>query len=235
MIGIIGALAEEVDSIYKRLNDPEPITKAGIVFYKGTLEGINVTVVKCGVGKVNAAIVTQILIDTFECGRIIFGGVAGALIAGLKQGDVVISSHAVQFDIDLTAFGRRRGELAGRDRLIEADSYMVQAAAKSFDKLMEEMKMPVEMIVGTVVSGDSFISDPDTIKWLQREFSGVCTEMEGGALGYTCAINEVPFVIIRIISDSAGDDAVREFDSFLSKSSEMLSQLIVGIINQFEN
>ncbi|WP_022666840.1 5'-methylthioadenosine/adenosylhomocysteine nucleosidase [Desulfospira joergensenii] len=230
MIGIIGALGEEVDLVCHRLKQTQSLTKAGIVFCRGKLEDLEVTVVKCGVGKVNAAICTQILADVFQCEKILFGGVAGALFPGLKQGDVVISSHAVQFDIDLTAFGRRQGELADHDRLIEADPYMVQAASAAFDEQVKGMQTPPEMVVGTIVSGDRFISDPDTIRWLQREFSGVCTEMEGGALGYTCKINQIPFVIIRIISDSAGKDAVGEFDSFLSKSSEMLADLISGTI-----
>lgn len=233
MIGIIGALGEEVDLVCRGLKNPEKLTKAGIVFYKGILEETDVAVVKCGVGKVNAAICTQILVDMFQCDRIVFGGVAGALLAGLKQGDVVISSHAVQFDIDLTAFGRRQGELAEHDRLIEADPKMVQAATAAFDELAGTLKDPPEMVVGTIVSGDRFISDPDTIRWLQREFSGVCTEMEGGAVGYTCKINGIPFVIIRIISDSAGDDAVGEFDAFLSKCSEFLTGLISGTVRRF--
>ena len=233
MIGIIGALGEEVDLVCSRLKKPQALTRAGIVFHKGKLGNLDVTVVKCGVGKVNAAICTQILVDVFQCRRIVFGGVAGALLPGLKQGDVVISSHAVQFDIDLTAFGRRQGELADHDRLIEADPGMVRAATAAFDEQAERLKTVPEMVVGTIVSGDRFISDPDTIKWLQREFSGVCTEMEGGAVGYTCKINQIPFVIIRIISDSAGSDAVEEFDSFLSKSSEMLADLISGTIRHF--
>ena len=233
MIGIIGALGEEVDLVCHGLKNPETRTRAGLVFYKGVLEGTDVAAVRCGVGKVNAAICTQILIDLFQCDKIVFGGVAGALLTGLKQGDVVISSHAVQFDIDLTAFGRRQGEIADHDRLIEADPRMVRAATAAFDEVAGAMEDPPEMVVGTIVSGDRFISDPDTIKWLQREFGGVCTEMEGGAVGYTCKINTIPFVIIRIISDSTGDDAVGESDAFLSKSSEFLAGLISAVVRRF--
>jgi adenosylhomocysteine nucleosidase len=230
MIGIIGALDEEVVLIHKSLADSKTTPKAGIGFHIGRLGEQEVTVAKCGVGKVNAAICTQIMIDSFGCKKIIFGGVAGSLLMGLKQGDVVISSHAVQFDVDLTAFGRRRGELADHDRLIEADPGLVKAAFDAFDELAQAMDKPPSVMAGTIVSGDSFISDPETIKWLQREFSAACTEMEGGSVGYTCDINEVPFVIIRVISDSAGDDAASEFDSFLSKSSKLLCNLVQGTI-----
>lgn len=235
MIGIMGALGEEIDLVCEMLEDSQPVEKAGIQFFKGRLSGEPVVVVKCGVGKVNAAICAQILIDLFECGQVIFAGVAGALLAGLKQGDLVVSSHAVQFDIDLTAFGRRHGELADHDRLIPADPDMIKAATEAYDIMAETEDAPMEMIVGTIVSGDSFISDPETIKWLQREFSAACTEMEGGAVGYTCMINQIPFVILRIISDSAGDDAVDEFDSFLSRCSHMLCRLICSTVEQLNS
>lgn len=226
MIGIMGALEEEIGLLKQELDDVANVQKAGLFFHTGTLMKKQVVVVKCGVGKVNAAICTQILIDVFQCERIVFGGVAGSLLKGLEQGDVVISSHAVQFDIDLTAFGRRHGELADHDRLIEADPDMMQAGTAAFDLLTEEVASPPALMVGTIVSGDSFISDPRTITWLQREFGAICTEMEGGAVGYTCKLNAIPFVIVRIISDSAGERAALEFDSFLTQSSQMLYRLI---------
>lgn len=226
MIGIIGALDEEVDEICGNLEGEKVLVKAGYHYYSGRLNGRDVTLVKCGVGKVNAAICSQILIDTFGCHQIIFGGVAGALLPGLRQGDVVISSHVVQFDIDLTAFGRRRGELADKDRLIEADPAMVQKATEAFDTVVQGLTTPPTLMVGTIVSGDSFVSDPATIKWLQREFGAACTEMEGGPVGYTSMINDIPFVIIRVISDDAGSNAVEEFDTFLSRSSIFLYKII---------
>ena len=230
MIGIIGALDEEVALICEQIAECTTLSKARYEFHQGRLGKQPVTVVKCGVGKVNAAICTQILIDMFKCERIIFGGVAGGLLRGLAQGDVVVSSHVVQFDIDLTAFGRRRGELADIERLIPADPDMIQAATEAFDKVTESNDAPPTMMVGTIVSGDSFISDPDTIKWLQREFGAACTEMEGGSVGYTCTINEIPFVVMRVISDSAGEQAQKEFDAFLSQSSEMLCNLITETV-----
>ncbi len=232
MIGIIGALDEEIRLINDALIEHETVKKAVYSFHRGRLKSKDVVIVKCGVGKVNAALCTQILIDTFNCGKIIFGGVAGGLLPGLKQGDVVVSSHAIQFDVNLTAFGRRHGELADQSRLIEADPALVNIVADTFDDMAATMPSPPTFLVGTIVSGDSFVSDPETIKWLQREFGAACTEMEGGAVGYTCKSNEVPFVIIRIISDGAGEKATGEFDSFLSKSSEIICNLITETVNR---
>lgn len=232
MIGILGALTEEIEGIETLLDISEIREKAGSRFICGNLGGKPVTVVKCGVGKVNAAICTQVLIDVFGCTRIIFSGVAGALLPGLRQGDIVVSSHVVQFDVDLTAFGRRRGEIADKDRLIEADPEMVEAAGRAFDQLTEEQEAPPIMMVGTIVSGDSFVSDPATIKWLQREFSAACTEMEGGAVGYTCMLNQVPFVVCRMISDSADNEAAGTFEAFLPRASAMLCELAAGTVQQ---
>lgn len=233
MIGVIGALDEKIALIYEYIEKYEITEKALFRFYTGKIGDKEVTAVKCGVGKVNAALCTQILVDIFNCEKIIFGSVAGSLLPGLKQGDVVVSSHAVQFDVDLTAFGRRRGEIADHDRLIEADPTMVTAVLEVFDDMFEDESKTPGLMVGTIVSGDKFVSDPKTIKWLQREFSAACTEMEVGALAYTCKVNNIPYVIIRVISDSGGNEAVNEFEVFLSKSSELLSRLITLSVKQF--
>ena len=233
MIGIIGALDEEIALIYEHIKKYEITEKAQFRFYTGKINEKKITAVKCGVEKVNVALCAQILVDIFNCEKIIFGGVAGSLLPGLKQGDVVVSSHAVQFDVDLTAFGRRRGEIADRDRLIEADPAMVSAVLEVFDDMFEGKPEIPNLMVGTIVSGDKFVSDPKTIKWLQREFSAACTEMEGGALAYTCQANKIPYVIVRVISDSGGNEAVNEFELFLSKSSELLSRLITLSVKQF--
>ena len=233
MIGIIGALDEEIALINKSIENCQISEKAQFRFFSGKIGEKEVTAVKCGIGKVNAALCTQILVDVFNCEKIIFGGVAGSLLPGLNQGDIVVSSHAVQFDVDLTAFGRRRGETPGHDRLIEADSKMVNAVSDAFDDMFSNKTEVPNFMVGTIVSGDKFVSDPKTIKWLQREFGAVCTEMEGGALAYACQVNDIPFVIIRVISDSGGKEAVKEFELFLSKSSKLLCHLITLSINQF--
>jgi len=230
MIGIIGALEEETKLICADIDNGVLREKTIFTFVRGRLEGQDVVVVKCGVGKVNAALCTQILLDEYACDFIIFCGVAGALLPGLRQGDIVVSSHAVQFDVDLTAFGRRHGETPDADRMIEADPQLVKNITDAFDDIKDSLEGSPNLIVGTIVSGDRFISDPETIKWLQREFGAACTEMEGGALGYTCHINRVPFAIIRAISDSADSEAAQHFSVFLESSSRVLHRLIKAAI-----
>ena len=155
---------------------------------------------------------------------------------------MVIASHLIQYDMDLTAFGRRHGEVPGQDnRMIESDPGLVRKAAAAFDATFPDpapdgapdaARAP-SLMLGTVVSGDRFIQDPETLRWLQREFSALATEMEGAAVGYTCGLNEVPFVVIRALSDTASKTASDDFAANLSEvcanSFRLLESLIPAI------
>jgi adenosylhomocysteine nucleosidase len=156
------------------------------------------------------------LIDLYRPHALIFSGVAGGLLPNMRIGDVVVASHLIQYDMDLTAFGRRHGELPGKDRMIESDPGLVQKAAEAFDTAFPESGSGPSLMLGTVVSGDRFIQDPDKLRWLQREFSALATEMEGAAVGYTSDLNGVPFVVIRVLSDTASETASDDFASNLS-------------------
>jgi adenosylhomocysteine nucleosidase len=189
---------------------------------------------QCGVGKVNATICTQMLIDHYQPGTLVFSGVAGGLLPNMRVGDVVIASHLIQYDMDLTAFGRRHGEVPGQDsRMIESDPGLVQKAAAAFDAAFPDAARAPSLMLGTVVSGDRFIQDSETLRWLQREFSALATEMEGAAVGYTCGLNEVPFVVIRALSDTASETATDDFAANLSEvcanSFRLLESLIPAI------
>ena len=166
---------------------------------------------KCGVGKVNAAICAQMLIDLYKPGSIAFSGVAGGLTRNMAVGDMVIASHLIQFDVDLTAFGRRHGELPDTQRMIESDPELVRIAGDAFDRAFLDAATAPGLMIGTVVSGDRFVRDSETLRWLQREFSALATEMERTAVGYTCGLSGIPFVVIRGISDGAGETADTDF------------------------
>ncbi len=216
MLAIIGALDEEVALLKADLTIEREARHAGINVVEGAYRGVDLVLAKCGVGKVNAAICAQMLIDLYKPDRVVFSGVAGGLLPNLSVGDMVIASHLIQFDVDLTAFGRRHGELPDTDRMIQSDPDMVQAAADAFDKAFDGTDETPNLMIGTVVSGDRFVKDSETLKWLQREFGAFATEMEGAALGYTCDMSSVPFVIIRGISDGAGESAEVDFEANLS-------------------
>lgn len=211
MLALIGALDEEVAMLRADMAVSDEATHAGITVTRGTYRDVELVLAKCGVGKVNAAICAQMLIDLYEPSAVAFSGVAGGLVRNMAVGDIVIASHLIQFDVDLTAFGRRHGELPDADRMIESDPDLVRIAGEAFDRAFPEAADAPGLMIGTVVSGDKFIKDSDTLRWLQREFSALATEMEGAALGYTCSLSNVPFVVIRGISDGAGESAHTDF------------------------
>jgi len=230
MIGLISALDEELARFKEQLEFDQTVRQAGLDFHFGTLGGQRVVLLKCGVGKVNAAVATQVLIDRFGVDSVVFTGLAGGLVPTLKRGDVVVSNFVVQYDIDLTAFGRRHGELSEYSRLIEADPALVHCAAEAFESSFGDTAPGRQVVVGTIATGDSFVSDPQRIRWLQREFGAVAAEMEGGAVGQVCQMSRVPFVIVRVISDGASTSAAAEFIMFLDEASEVTFRLVGAML-----
>jgi len=230
MIGLMSALEEELVRLKEKLEGVEVLTHAGIEFFRGRLANREVVLLRCGVGKVNAAVATQILIDHFKVTSVMFSGLAGALVPHLKRGDVVVANYVVQHDVDLTAFGRRHGQIDDHLRMIETDPKLVHAVADACERVLADTAVPRQMVVGTVATGDSFVSDPDRIRWLQREFGAVATEMEGGAVGQVCLMNRIPFAVLRIISDSSGGGAAGEFIMFLDEASDLSSRIVAAFL-----
>lgn len=226
MIGLISAMEEEILLFRERSEIVETIRHAAIDFYTGMLGGQKIVLVKSGIGKVNAAVATQILVDRFGVRCVIISGLAGSLVPTLRRGDVVVSNMVVQHDVDLTPFGRRTGEIPNVARLIEADSKLVHAAAEAFEQLEATEAQGRSLVVGTIATGDVFVSDTQKVRWLQREFGAIAAEMEGGAVGQVCWMNSVPFVAIRVISDGGGDEAAGEFLHFLSEASVLTFSLV---------
>jgi adenosylhomocysteine nucleosidase len=209
-IGIIGAMAEEVELLHKHTEVRSSVTKAGITYFEGDFQGKHIVFCKSGVGKVNAAVCTQILIDQgVDC--VLFTGVAGALDPTLEVGDIVISTSAMQHDMDVTPLGFPRGVIPFQDTPSEfvADptlvDWAVAAAAKHFEGRYQ---------TGKILSGDQFVASRETVRFLHEEMGGSCTEMEGAALAQVCAMNEVPFVVIRSMSDKADGSAHISFAEF---------------------
>ena len=215
MLAVIGAMEEEVTLLRGRMTVASEATHAEIVVTRGDFEGADITVAQCGIGKVNATICTQMLVDLYRPDALIFSGVAGGLLPNMRIGDLIVASHLIQFDVDLTAFGRRHGELPDKDRMIHSDPDLVQMTAAAFDATFADEADAPNLMIGTVVSGERFVKDSKTLRWLQREFAALATEMEGAAVGYTCQINNLPFVVVRGLSDTADESAPEDFDANL--------------------
>ena len=210
-IGIIGAMDLEVDALKAKMNTEKTLKKAGMVFQEGTLGDAHVVIVKSGIGKVNAALCVQILVDEFRITHVINTGVAGSLNAALDIGDILISKDAIHHDMDVTIFGYQLGEVPQMGtREFAADEQLIALAKASCEKVNPD----INAIIGRVVSGDQFISSKDVKERLISNFQGDCAEMEGASIAHGAYLNGIPFVIIRAISDKADDSAEMDYPSF---------------------
>lgn len=230
MVGIIGAMEVEVSKLKEMLQDTETKNKAGMTFVSGSLNGKPVVVVRSGIGKVNASICTQILADEYKVNYIINTGVAGSLHNEINIGDIVLSKDALQHDMDATGFGYAVGVIPQMEKSIfEADERLIQIA----EKCIKEDITDINAFVGRVVSGDQFISDKGKKKWIVDNFQGYCTEMEGAAIAQAAYLNNIPFLIIRAISDKADDSATEDYPTFEAKAAQhcvkLLCEMVKGI------
>lgn len=210
IIGVIGAMIEEIEPLVGALNLKRKFHKANMEFNEGSLWGNEVVVVKSGIGKVNAAICTQILIDEFKVDAVINVGVAGGVGNDVYPGDVIIGESLVQHDMDSTAFGERRGQIPRLDTFdFKCDENLVSKARKACERMNNS-----KYFVGRIVTGDQFIADSDKIKWLSKEFDALACEMEGGSVAQVCYLNNIPFVVIRSASDNANNGAHMDYEKF---------------------
>lgn len=210
IIGIIGAMEEEVEILKNHMVVQSKKTKAKMEFFSGTLWAKEVVIVTCGIGKVNAAVCTQILIDDFNVGKVINVGVAGGIGEKIRPGDVVIADTLVEHDMDTVAFGYKVGQIPRMDTFdFKCDSELVLAAKEACKDINDH-----ETYVGRIVSGDQFIASVDKIRWLSNEFGALACEMEGGSIAHVCYLNSIPFVVIRSISDNANTGAHMDFEKF---------------------
>lgn len=209
-LGIIGAMQVEVEILLSCLENKTEKTFAGSTFYEGSLEGLDVVIVQCGVGKVNAAICAQILCSCFGITHLVNTGIAGSLCAELDIGDLVVSTDAMYHDFDCNAFGYPSGKVPGMDVIaFPADETMVAYAFAA-----AEAVNPGHTRKGRVASGDQFVCLQELKNRIIATTQGLCTEMEGAAIAQTAYRNRLPFVILRAISDKADDSAQMDYPTF---------------------
>jgi adenosylhomocysteine nucleosidase len=210
IIGIIGAMDEEVEILLKEIVIEKKEVKAMMEFNCGSLWGQKVVVVRSGIGKVNAAVCAQILVDDFQVEAIINVGIAGGIGENINPGDVVIADNLVQHDMDTSAFGDRIGQIPRLDTFdFKCSKDLVGKAKEACSNLNN-----VKSFVGRIVTGDQFIADALKIKWLSNEFDAIACEMEGASIAQVCHLNSVPFVVIRSISDNASTGAHMDYEKF---------------------
>lgn len=228
-VGIIGAMDLEVEQLKGRMDLERVVTKASMDFCVGRLNETDVVIVRCGIGKVNAALCVQILADEFEVSHIINTGVAGSLNAVLDIGDILVSKDALHHDMDVTIFGYQPGEVPQMGfREFKADAHMIESAVNS----CKEVNPDLHVHVGRVVSGDQFISSKEVKQRLISDFQGDCAEMEGASIAHGAYLNGIPFVIIRAISDKADDSAEMDYPTFEKEAAKHSAALVEHMLTQ---
>ena len=228
-IGIIGAMEVEIAILKEKMEDVRIIKKASMEFYEGTLAGRKVVVVRSGIGKVNAGICAQILVDVFSVDAIINTGIAGSLNKDINIVDIVLSTDVVQHDMDATGFGYRKGQIPQMPVFFfNADEKLRRLAAE----VCKEVNPDIQVFEGRIASGDQFVCAQDVKNGIVAEFSAYATEMEGAAIGQAAYLNEVPFLIIRAISDKADGSAQMDYSEFEKAAVEHSVKLTLSMLDK---
>lgn len=226
-IGIIGAMEVEVAILKEKMEDVRIIKKASMDFYEGILAGKKVVVVRSGIGKVNAGICAQILADVFSVDAIINTGIAGSLNKNINIGDIVLSTDVVQHDMDATGFGYRKGQIPQMPVFFfNADDNLRRLAAE----VCKEVNPDIQVFEGRIASGDQFVCDQDVKNRIVSEFSAYATEMEGAAIGQAAYLNEIPFLVVRAISDKADGSAQMDYSEFEKAAVDHSVRLTVNML-----
>ena len=208
-LGIIGAMEQEVETLLGLLENKKSAVRTGSTYYEGTLDGLDVVVVQCGIGKVNAALCVQVLCDCYGVTHVVNTGIAGSLHPELDIADLVISSDAMYHDVDCVHFGYTMGQMPGMPVNYMADEKLVKLAYAAAESVN-----PGHNRIGRVASGDQFVAVKELKEKIISVTGALCTEMEGAAIAQAAYRNGIPFVIIRAISDKADDSAEMDYPTF---------------------
>jgi adenosylhomocysteine nucleosidase len=225
MIGIIGAMAPEVDILKKKLVNVHETTLLGMTFWTGTLEGREVVLLQSGIGKVNAAIGTALLIERFQPTAVLNTGSAGGLLGSQTFGDTVIGTTVVHHDVDVTAFGYAPGQVPGLPATFPGDPQLVALAGRCLGGQPHSQ--------GTIGSGDVFVHDAGVIARIRERFPELCAvEMEAAAIAQSCHLAKIPFVVVRALSDIAGKESPMKFEEFLPLACQNSSRLVLAMLRE---
>ncbi|WP_105577343.1 5'-methylthioadenosine/S-adenosylhomocysteine nucleosidase [Cronobacter sakazakii] len=223
--GIIGAMEEEVTLLRDKIDNRQTLTIAGCEIYTGTLNGVDVALLKSGIGKVSAAMGATLLLEHCKPDVIINTGSAGGLAPSLKVGDIVVSDEVRYHDADVTAFGYEYGQMAGCPAAFKADEKLIAAAQETIEKLN------LHAVRGLVVSGDAFINGSVNLAKIRHNFpQAIAVEMEATAIGHVCHNFGVPFVVVRAISDVADQQSHLSFEEFLAVAAKQSSLMVETLL-----
>lgn len=221
MIGIIVAEEKELIEVKNIMNNVNLKQVYEKIFYIGKIEQKDVVVVKSNVGKVNSARVTQIMIDSFDINLIINVGTAGSVDNSLEVGDIVVATELVQYDFNVTAFGRKLGEIENIGESIKVD-----------DKLLNLFE-GIKVRKGVITTGDKFIVNRDEKDNIKNIFNALCIEMEGASIAQVCYLDKIPFLVIRAITDKLDGSSKIDFEKFLESSSKIVANILKEVLKKY--
>lgn len=225
-IGIIGAMSQEVEKLRHLMVEPKVIEMAGCKIYEGKISNTPVALLQSGIGKVAAAVGTTLLLELTKPNMIINTGSAGGLDTNLNVGDIVISTEVRHHDVDVTAFGYEKGQLPANPAAFLPNQQMVDLAIK------QAQTAGFNAVSGLICSGDAFINGAEKIAQIQADFPNVvAVEMEAAAIAQVCYAFNVPFVVVRAISDVADKESHLSFDEFLPLAAEKSSEIVLSMLN----
>ena len=225
-IGIIGAMQEEITPLLERIGKYTEIKYAKNSYFQAEFNGIELVIAYSKIGKVFSTLTASIMIEKFGVEKILFSGVAGGINPNLKIGDLIYATKLTQHDLDITAFGHPFGYVPEGAVFIETSSALNIIA----DKVAEENK--IKLGKGVIATGDQFVANPERKNWIEKEFKADALEMEGASVAVVCNSLEIPFFILRAISDSANDTADMDFDAFLEDSAKVSANFIINMLKK---
>lgn len=228
-IAIIGAMEQEVEILREQIGKPNIETVAGCEFIEGKIGQHDIVLVKSGIGKVNAAIATTLLIQLYSPDVVLNTGSAGGFKESLAVGTVVISDEVRHHDVDATAFGYEIGQVPGMPPSFPADEKLIRIAKEAVEEVGEH-----DHAVGLIASGDVFMSDATRVETVKGQFPAmIAAEMEAAAVAQVCHQFGTPFVVIRALSDIAGKESSISFDEFLPLAAKHSSEIVMHAISKF--
>lgn len=226
-IGVIFAMKEELDEVLKQVDIKNEFNIFGLDFYSVVFKDTECILVECGVGKVNAARTTQIMIDVMKVDYIINVGVAGGVSNSLKVCDIVIGEKLVQHDFDITAFDHAKGYIPNVGVYLNSDEYLLRIAEKEKESFNE-----ANFHKGVIASGDIFCTSEKMSKKINEKFNALCVDMEGASIAQVAYLSGVPFLVVRSISDIPNNNNKITYEEFLEESSKMVAKFLLSMIEK---
>lgn len=225
-IAIMGAMPEEIAPILQIAGEHTKIEYASNTYYEANYKGCELVIAHSKIGKVFSALTAATMIEHFKCEQLLFSGVAGGINPSLKIGDLIVASKLSQHDLDITAFGHPMGFVPGGSVFVEADRELIELSKEVANELGKTLQE------GVIATGDQFIHDEAVKKKIVKNFSADALEMEGGSVAVVCDALDVPFFILRAISDTADMDASFSFDEFMESSAVISAEFVMKMVEK---